>query len=61
MQNFSIVQRSESLNYLDKYAPNFLFPEEGLVFLVACDLLEQVPIVCILHHNTLHKTHTHYY
>ena len=49
MEDISVVKRLQALDYLDKDAPDVIFSEVGLLFLVACDLLEQVTVIGILH------------
>ena len=52
MQNLSIMKWLETLNYLNKNAPNFLFLQVGLFLLMLGDFLVQIAMICILHHNT---------
>ena len=51
MKDFDVVESSETLDNLDKDAPNFFFLEIGLLFLVLSNFLKQVAAVGILHHD----------
>ena len=51
MQNFPIMQGFKSSNNLNKNIPNFLFFYVCFSLLVAANLLENVAIICILHHQ----------
>ena len=49
MEDISVVERLQALDHLDKDAPDVIFSEIGLLFLVASDLLEQVTVIGIFH------------
>ena len=49
------MQGTQSFNNLNKNAPDFFFFEVALLFLVARNLLKQIPIVSKLHHYTVRK------
>jgi len=51
MKDFDVVESSETLDNLDKDAPNFFFFKIGLLFLVLGNFLKQVAAVSILHHD----------
>ena len=51
MEDISVVKRLQALDHLNEDAPDVIFSEIGLLFLVACDLLEQVTVIGILHDN----------
>ena len=46
------MQCFQSLYDLDKNAPNIVFFEISLLFLVLGNFLEEISVVSILHHNT---------
>jgi len=47
------VEGFESAHDLNEDVPNFLFLDVGLSLLVAADLLEDVAIVGVLHHQAV--------
>ena len=51
MQNFSIVKSFETSNYLYKNIPDFFLLYVGLSFLIIANLLKNVPIVGVFHHE----------
>lgn len=52
MQYFSIVQRLEAPNDLNKYIPNLLFFDISFPLLVAAYFLKNIAIVGVLHYKT---------
>ena len=52
MEYVHIVQWFQSFYDLDKNAPNVIFFEVSLLFLMLGNFLEEISIVGILHHNT---------
>ena len=52
MKDIDIMEGSQTFNNLDEDPPDIIFLHVSLVFLVLGNLLEQVPIVCILHYDT---------
>ena len=55
MENIDVVERLEALDDLNEDSPNVRFSQVGLLSLVFGDLLEEISIVCILHHDAAHK------
>ena len=51
MENVRVVERLQTLDYLDKDAPDVFLSQIGLLLLVSGDFLKQIPIVRILHNN----------
>jgi len=51
MEDQSFVECSQATDHLDENAPNVLLLDVLLVFLVLGDLLEQVTVITVLHHN----------
>ena len=52
MENVGVVKNFKSLDDLDEDSPDILFSQVSLFLLVSRDLLEQIPVVCVLHDNT---------
>ena len=57
MENVRIMKRLQALDNLDKDSPDVVFTQVSLFLLVTSDLLEQIPIVCVLHNDTI-QTHS---
>ena len=55
MENVDVVQSFQALDHLDEDAPDVFLSQIGLLTLVASDLLEQISIVGIFHHNADYK------
>lgn len=55
MEDICVMQSFQSLHNQNKYAPNLLFSQIGLLTLVPLYFLEQISIVCILHDYTVDK------
>lgn len=52
MEDLRIMQGFKALYNLNKNAPNFLFGQVLLLFLMLCYFLIQITVIRILHHNT---------
>ena len=56
MKDQSLMETLQPSDYLDKNLPYVVFFKECVVLLVVAYLLEQVAVVCILHHDAIsHK------
>jgi hypothetical protein len=51
MHNVQVVHRLQSANHLYEYLPDFLLRKARFVFLMVRNLLEQVPVIRVLHYN----------
>ena len=51
MENVHIVKGFETFHNLDEDAPDVILSEVCLLLLMLSDFLEEISIVCILHHN----------
>jgi len=52
MKYLRIVQRLQPLYNLNENFPNLFFFKVSLVFLMLCNFLEQIAMVCVLHNDT---------
>jgi len=53
MKNFSFMQGSEPLNYLNKYFPNLVFLDVLLRLLMVGYLLKQIASVRVFHYDAV--------
>ena len=51
MENIHVVKWFETFHNLDEDAPDVVLSEVCLLLLMLSDFLEEISIVCILHHN----------
>jgi len=51
MKDFSLMQSSEPLNYLNKYFPNLIFLDVLLLLLMIGYLLKQITSVWVFHYD----------
>jgi hypothetical protein len=52
MQDLAVMQSFEASDYLNKDVPNLLLFDVSFSLLVTANLLEDISIVSILHHQT---------
>ena len=55
MQNLQLVERLEAADHLNNDLPDVLLLHELLVVLTFTDTLEDITIICELHHNAAQK------
>ena len=53
MEDLSIMQGFEAPDYLNEYVPDLLLLDICLHFLIGTNLLEDIAIVGILHHQAI--------
>jgi len=51
VENGGLMKSTQAPNNLNENAPNVLFLDVSLVFLVASNFLEKVPVIRIIHHD----------
>ena len=56
MHNVDVVECLQPADNLNEQVPDLRLWEHGLVSLVLNDLLVQVSVVCVLHHDTMTTT-----
>lgn len=52
MRYFELVHLIEPMDRLDEDAPHLRLPKENPLLLAGVDHFKQVPLVCVVHHNT---------
>jgi hypothetical protein len=51
VHNVQIMQRFQASHNLDKYSPDCAFIKVGSILLMVKNLLEEITVVRVLHHN----------